>query len=148
MCVCVCYPQCFSFLWVQVPGTGPKSKEWLEESEADIVLRGRRTRICDAERGLWKMKERGSCGGNKRANRVGCIGWRVFMGGDGSTEVEERPMRMGAFQAIVRGKAVSEDAHDCFKVPLYIGNESDGQAHRDTAAFLLWGVYEETFVFS
>lgn len=35
-------------------------------------------------------------------------------------------MRMRAFQAIVRGKVVSEDAHDRFKVPLYIGNESGG----------------------
>lgn len=53
-------------------------------------------------------------------------------GGDGSREVEERPVRMRAFQAIVRGKVVSEDAHDCFKVPLYIGNESGSGAHRDT----------------
>lgn len=53
-------------------------------------------------------------------------------GGDGSREVEEHPVRMRAFQAIVRGKVVSEDAHDCFKVPLYIGNESGSGAHRDT----------------
>lgn len=61
------------------------------------------------------------CGGG--ANRVRCI---VGGGGDGSWEVEERPVRMRAFQAIVRGKVVSEDAHDCFKVPLYIGNEQRG----------------------
>lgn len=79
------------------------------------------------------MKERGSCGGgvwDERANRVGCIVGGG--GGDGSREVEERPVRMRAFQAIVRGKVVSEDAHDCFKVPLYIGNESGSGAHRDT----------------
>lgn len=46
-------------------------------------------------------KEKGSCGGNERANRVGCI-----VGGDGSREVEECPLRMRAFQAIVRGKVV------------------------------------------
>lgn len=33
-------------------------------------------------------------------------------------------MRTGAFEETVRGKAVAEDAHDCFKVPLYIANES------------------------
>lgn len=30
----------------------------------------------------------------------------------------------------------SEDAHDCFKVPLYIVNESGSRAHRDTKSFL------------
>lgn len=47
------------------------------------------------------MKERGSCGGNERANRVRCI-----VGGDGSRKVDECPVRMRAFQAIVRGKVV------------------------------------------
>lgn len=33
-------------------------------------------------------------------------------------------MRTGVCEETVRGKAVAEDAHDCFKVPLYITNES------------------------
>lgn len=40
MCVCVRVFLSVSFLWVQVPGTGPTARE-LEESEADIVLRVR-----------------------------------------------------------------------------------------------------------
>lgn len=51
------------------------------------------------------MKGRGSCGGNERANRVG-YSW--MGGGDGCWEVEERPVRMRAFQAIVHGKVVQK----------------------------------------
>lgn len=58
-------------------------------------------------------------GAPERANRVGCIVARMGEGG-----VAECRVRMGAFEETVRGKAVAEDAHDCFKVPLYIANES------------------------
>lgn len=67
------------------------------------------------------MKERGSCGGRTRGQTELDV---LLGGGVGSREVEDCPVRMRAFQAIVRGKVVSEDAHDRFKVPLYIGNES------------------------
>lgn len=49
---------------------------------------------------------------------------------DGCREVEEHRVRRGAIQGSVRGKAASEDAHDCFKVPLYIANESGSRAHQ------------------
>lgn len=49
---------------------------------------------------------------------------------DGCREVEEHRVRRGAIEETVRGKAASEDAHDCFKVPLYITNESGSRAHR------------------
>lgn len=39
-------------------------------------------------------------------------------------------MRRGAIQETVRGKAALEDAHDCFKVPLYIANESGSREHQ------------------
>lgn len=73
------------------------------------------------------MKGIGSCGGNERANRVGCMG-------DGSWEVEELAVRTRTFQATAHGKVVQE-IHDCFKVPLYIGNEGSGAAW-DSKSFL------------
>lgn len=77
------------------------------------------------------MKERGSCGGTERANRVGCIVWGGWEpGGRGA------PCENESISGDCAWEGCSEDAHDCFKVPLYIGNESGSPAHRDTKSFL------------
>lgn len=69
------------------------------------------------------MKERGSSGGNQRANRVGCIvmggrGREWELGGQGA------PCENESIPGDCAWEGCSEDAHDCFKVPLYTGNES------------------------
>lgn len=122
MCVCVCLILSVSFLWVQVPGTGPKARK-LEESEADIVLGGEEDLWC--WKGLQKMKGRGSCGGNERANRVGRIwggGWEL--GGRGAPRENE------SIPGDCAWEGRSEDAHDCFKVLLYMVNESGNGLHQ------------------
>lgn len=72
------------------------------------------------------MKERGSCsagGGRGEGRPRGQTELDVLLRGR-VMGVAECCVRTGAFEETVRGKAVAEDAHDCFKVPLYIANES------------------------
>lgn len=85
----------------------------------------------ERERKLWGEQE-------------GKQSW-MYMGGEGSREVEECPVRMRAFQACA-WEGCSEDAHDCFKVPLYVVNESGSGVHQDTSVFSLLCLCEHLFV--
>lgn len=111
------------FLWVQVPGIGPKAK----------AARRERSRHCserEEEEGLWcwkglkKMKEgqRKLWGGTRGQTELGVFFWEegVGLGGRGATRENESNPGDRAWEGC------SEDAHDCFKVPLYIVNESGG----------------------
>lgn len=75
------------------------------------------------------MKERGSCGGTRGQTELDVL--LVWGRGDGA------PCENESIPGDCAWEGCSEDVHNCFKVPLYIANESGSGAHQDTKSFLL-----------